>query len=166
MRLRRWALLCNFPNLNNVRRDQFVCEIQGKSTHVEHYKLTNSTYDIARKNAAGASRSLEHMTSRAKEFQIATAISRTYLHQEERRRELISARREQPWKRQRSHQRRLIFFFLEYTGNKRSKLIDVTSAIFKPNQGIPLPAASKVQRWAISLSGFQYEIVWVKLSEN
>lgn len=38
--------------------------------------------------------------------------------------------------------------------------------IFSPKKGIPQTAASRLQRWAIFLSGFDYEIEWIKSSEN
>lgn len=38
--------------------------------------------------------------------------------------------------------------------------------IFGPKRGIPLTAASRLQRWAYFLSGFQYDIEWIKTSKN
>ncbi|XP_033212172.1 uncharacterized protein K02A2.6-like [Belonocnema kinseyi] len=38
--------------------------------------------------------------------------------------------------------------------------------IFSPKKGIPQTAASRLQRWAIVSSGFDYEIEWIKSSEN
>lgn len=38
--------------------------------------------------------------------------------------------------------------------------------IFGPKRGIMVMAASKLQRWAYMLSGFQYEIEWIKSEEN
>lgn len=39
-------------------------------------------------------------------------------------------------------------------------------AIFKPNNGIPIMAAGRVQRWAVYLSGFDYTIEHVKSEHN
>ena len=38
--------------------------------------------------------------------------------------------------------------------------------IFGPKRGIPLTAASRFQRWALFLSGFDYVIEWVKSNQN
>ena len=38
--------------------------------------------------------------------------------------------------------------------------------IFGSKRGIPLTAASRLQRWAYFLSGFQYDIEWMKTSQN
>ena len=38
--------------------------------------------------------------------------------------------------------------------------------IFGPKCGIPLTAASRLQRWAYFLSGFEYVIEWIKTSQN
>lgn len=38
--------------------------------------------------------------------------------------------------------------------------------IFGPKRGIPFTAAGRLQRWAYFLSGFQYDIEWVKSSQN
>lgn len=38
--------------------------------------------------------------------------------------------------------------------------------IFGPKRGIPVTAASRLQRWAYMLSGFQYDTEWVKSEEN
>jgi len=39
-------------------------------------------------------------------------------------------------------------------------------AIFVEKKGIPVMAAGKLQRWAMFLSGFDYNIVYVKRGEN
>lgn len=39
-------------------------------------------------------------------------------------------------------------------------------AIFGPKKGLPVAAASRLQRWAYMVSGYQYDIEWVKSERN
>lgn len=74
-KLRKLSLHCEFQNLDDALRDQFVCGVHDENTRIEMFKIPDLTFDnalkgaLAResavKNAIGAERTL--MTSRVKE---------------------------------------------------------------------------------------------------
>ena len=94
-RLRQLSLHCNFKDVNEALRDQFICGIREDSTRVELFKQSSVTFETAlkeataresaMKNAEGAQRSLTEKSYKHENFALDHQNQYKAKHEQQRR---------------------------------------------------------------------------------
>ncbi|XP_058796647.1 uncharacterized protein K02A2.6-like [Phymastichus coffea] len=77
-RLKKLAVFCNFKDVKEALRDQFVCGLRDTDTKIELFKKKDLTYDIAKSEALARERAVENAKDSMKLPEVTTSKDHVY----------------------------------------------------------------------------------------